>query len=217
MIWELLWVGTCDKDNEWRHVCSRAGVVSHSVIQGMTWATVMTKWKYRCPTEWTSVLSNTGSLRIVASWGSTAIMLWSFLVCILCRLRPAAIFAQDKQFAEQQNSWISIFLCLQIQNLLNSVHSEAFEIKAVQVSTVDAFQGAEKEIIVLSCVRTRQMGFIDSEKRMNVALTRAKRHLLIVGNLACLSKNRLWGRVIHHCKGTFFLYFQKYVAHLFKW
>ncbi|XP_071664282.1 5'-3' DNA helicase ZGRF1 isoform X2 [Patagioenas fasciata] len=88
-----------------------------------------------------------------------------------------------------------------IQNLLSGVQSEAFEIKAVQVSTVDAFQGAEKEIIVLSCVRTRQFGFIDSEKRMNVALTRAKRHLLIVGNLACLSKNRLWGRVICHCKG----------------
>ncbi|KAM6120158.1 LOW QUALITY PROTEIN: 5'-3' DNA helicase ZGRF1 [Pterocles gutturalis] len=87
-----------------------------------------------------------------------------------------------------------------IQNLLSSVHSEAFETKAVQVSTVDAFQGAEKEIVVLSCVRTRQIGFID--KRMNVALTRAKRHLLIVGNLACLSKNRLWGRVIHHCKGN---------------
>ncbi|NXQ89296.1 ZGRF1 protein, partial [Nyctibius grandis] len=88
-----------------------------------------------------------------------------------------------------------------IRNLLSSIHSEAFEVKAIQVSTVDAFQGAEKEIIVLSCVRTRQMGFIDSEKRMNVALTRAKRHLLIVGNLACLSRNRLWGRVIHHCKG----------------
>lgn len=73
--------------------------------------------------------------------------------------------------------------------------------KAVQVSTVDAFQGAEKEIIVLSCVRTRQTGFTDSEKRMNVALTRAKRHLLIVGNLACLSKNRLYERVINHCKG----------------
>lgn len=95
--------------------------------------------------------------------------------------------------------------CLQIQNLLSGVHSEAFEIKAVQVSTVDAFQGAEKEIIVLSCVRTRQIGFIDSEKRTNVALTRAKRHLLIVGNLACLSRNRLWGRVIHHCKGNYFL------------
>ncbi|NXG81711.1 ZGRF1 protein, partial [Stercorarius parasiticus] len=88
-----------------------------------------------------------------------------------------------------------------IQNLLSGVHFEAFQVKAVQVSTVDAFQGAEKEIVVLSCVRTRQIGFIDSEKRMNVALTRAKRHLLIVGNLARLSKNRLWGRVIHHCKG----------------
>lgn len=70
---------------------------------------------------------------------------------------------------------------------------------------MDAFQGAEREIIVLSCVRTRQFGFIDSEKRMNVALTRAKRHLLIVGSLACLSRNKLWGRVIHHCKGNKFL------------
>uniref|UniRef100_A0A8C4Y1G9 5'-3' DNA helicase ZGRF1 n=1 Tax=Gopherus evgoodei TaxID=1825980 RepID=A0A8C4Y1G9_9SAUR len=88
-----------------------------------------------------------------------------------------------------------------IYNLLSAVHSDGLEIKAVQVSTVDAFQGAEKEIIVLSCVRTRQVGFIDSEKRMNVALTRGKRHLLIVGNLACLSKNKLWGCVIHHCEG----------------
>ncbi|XP_039921563.1 protein ZGRF1 isoform X2 [Hirundo rustica] len=88
-----------------------------------------------------------------------------------------------------------------IQNLLSGVHSEAFEVKPVQVSTVDAFQGAEREVIVLSCVRTRQFGFIDSERRMNVALTRAKRHLLIVGSLPCLSRNRLWGRVIHHCRG----------------
>ncbi|XP_053832147.1 protein ZGRF1 isoform X2 [Vidua macroura] len=88
-----------------------------------------------------------------------------------------------------------------IQNLLSGVHSEAFEVKSVQVSTVDAFQGAEREVIVLSCVRTRHFGFIDSEKRMNVALTRAKRHLLIVGSLPCLSRNRLWGRVIHHCRG----------------
>ncbi|NXU55923.1 ZGRF1 protein, partial [Turnix velox] len=88
-----------------------------------------------------------------------------------------------------------------IQNLLSGIQPEASQIKAVQVSTVDAFQGAEKEVVILSCVRTRQIGFIDSEKRMNVALTRAKRHLLIVGNLTCLSKNRLWGRVIQHCKG----------------
>ncbi|KAH0615930.1 hypothetical protein JD844_026579 [Phrynosoma platyrhinos] len=87
----------------------------------------------------------------------------------------------------------------QICNLLGAVQSDDSKIKAVQVSTVDAFQGAEKEIIVLSCVRTRQVGFIDSEKRVNVALTRGKRHLLIVGNLNCLRKNKVWGNVIRHC------------------
>ncbi|XP_057165995.1 protein ZGRF1 isoform X5 [Ursus arctos] len=86
-------------------------------------------------------------------------------------------------------------------HLLGAVDFDHPDIKAVQVSTVDAFQGAEKEIIILSCVRTRQVGFIDSEKRMNVALTRGRRHLLIVGNLACLRKNQLWGRVIQHCEG----------------
>ncbi|XP_055443960.1 5'-3' DNA helicase ZGRF1 isoform X7 [Bubalus kerabau] len=86
-------------------------------------------------------------------------------------------------------------------HLLSAADFDHPNMKAVQVSTVDAFQGAEKEIIILSCVRTRQVGFIDSEKRMNVALTRGRRHLLIVGNLACLRKNRLWGRVIQHCEG----------------
>ncbi|KAM9699627.1 5'-3' DNA helicase ZGRF1 isoform 4-T8 [Dama dama] len=86
-------------------------------------------------------------------------------------------------------------------HLLSAVDFDHPDMKAVQVSTVDAFQGAEKEIIILSCVRTRQVGFIDSEKRMNVALTRGRRHLLIVGNLACLRKNRLWGHVIQHCEG----------------
>ncbi|MBZ3876534.1 Protein ZGRF1 [Sciurus carolinensis] len=87
-------------------------------------------------------------------------------------------------------------------HLLSAVDFDHPNIKSVQVSTVDAFQGAEKEIIILSCVRTRQVGFIDSEKRMNVALTRGRRHLLIVGNLACLRKNRLWGHVIQHCEGS---------------
>jgi superfamily I DNA and/or RNA helicase len=45
----------------------------------------------------------------------------------------------------------------------------------LQVSTVDAFQGAEKELIVLSTIRTNHIGFIDDPRRINVALTRSKR------------------------------------------
>ncbi|XP_036892218.1 protein ZGRF1-like [Sturnira hondurensis] len=92
----------------------------------------------------------------------------------------------------------------QVCKLCHSLRAVALDqpsLRAVQVSTVDAFQGAEREVIILSCVRTRQVGFIDSERRVNVALTRGRRHLLIVGNLACLRRNRLWGRVIQHCEG----------------
>lgn len=111
------------------------------------------------------------------------------------------------------SSWRCCLHCMilvifppQVCHLLSAVDFDHPNMKAVQVSTVDAFQGAEKEIIILSCVRTRQVGFIDSEKRMNVALTRGRRHLLIVGNLACLRKNRLWGRVIQHCEGKTKMY-----------
>ncbi len=45
----------------------------------------------------------------------------------------------------------------------------------LQVSTVDAFQGSEKEVIIVTCVRTTRLGFIDSPKRLNVTLTRARR------------------------------------------
>ncbi|TPX35866.1 hypothetical protein SmJEL517_g01695 [Synchytrium microbalum] len=71
----------------------------------------------------------------------------------------------------------------------------------VQVSTVDAFQGAEKSVIILSTVRTENIGFIDETRRVNVALTRAKRHLFVLGNAGLLSRSRLWSRVINdHCK-----------------
>lgn len=38
------------------------------------------------------------------------------------------------------------------------------EMTGVQVSTVDAFQGGERDVIILSCVRTHSLGFIDSDK-----------------------------------------------------
>ncbi|XP_068706006.1 5'-3' DNA helicase ZGRF1-like isoform X2 [Montipora foliosa] len=85
-------------------------------------------------------------------------------------------------------------------NLTASRASSHAELKAIQISTVDAFQGGEKDIIILSCVRTDHIGFIDCDRRTNVALTRAKRHLVIIGNLKMLSCNTLWGKVIDHCR-----------------
>jgi superfamily I DNA and/or RNA helicase len=61
------------------------------------------------------------------------------------------------------------------------------------VSTVDAFQGAEKNIIIVSvCRSSSPSSFVSSPQRMNVALTRAKRHLVVVGDGSALQTNALW-------------------------
>jgi hypothetical protein len=80
---------------------------------------------------------------------------------------------------------------------------------SVQVCSVDAFQGGEKMIIILSTgkfnlliiVRTRYIGFLASERRTNVAITRAKNHLIIVGNEGLLGKHRPWSQIVEMCEG----------------
>jgi hypothetical protein len=71
-------------------------------------------------------------------------------------------------------------------------------LKGVKVSTVDAFQGGEREIIVLtSCRTTTNLSFIENKKRLNVALTRARRHLIIVGCQRALNTSEVWRIVIN--------------------
>ena len=64
----------------------------------------------------------------------------------------------------------------------------------IEVASVDAFQGREKEYIVLSCVRSSEkhgIGFLADPRRLNVALTRARFGLVILGNPRVLTKVRL--------------------------
>lgn len=74
--------------------------------------------------------------------------------------------------------------------------------RAIKVDTVDAFQGSEKELIIVSFVRSNdegQVGFLDNEARLNVSLTRAKKRLVLIGDWNTLiSGSELYEKLYEH-------------------
>ena len=71
----------------------------------------------------------------------------------------------------------------------------------VEIKSIDGFQGREKEVIVLSLVRANEneeIGFLRDKRRLNVAITRAKRKLIIVGDAKTLSVDRTYAKLIDY-------------------
>ena len=73
----------------------------------------------------------------------------------------------------------------------------------VEVHTVDGYQGREKEVILFSCVRSNSdgnVGFLADSRRLNVALTRAKRGLIVVGDPGTLRCDEDWAAWLEHVR-----------------
>ncbi|PRW39069.1 DNA-binding SMUBP-2 isoform B [Chlorella sorokiniana] len=69
----------------------------------------------------------------------------------------------------------------------------------LEISTVDGFQGREKEAIIISMVRSnpqKQVGFLADERRMNVAVTRARRHCALVADSDTVTADPFLQRLI---------------------
>ena len=66
------------------------------------------------------------------------------------------------------------------------------------INTVDGFQGQERDIILISMVRNNeegQIGFLRDLRRMNVAITRARMKLIVIGNSSTLCRNRFYAKL----------------------
>lgn len=72
------------------------------------------------------------------------------------------------------------------------------------VNTVDGFQGQERDIILISLVRANedgQIGFLSDLRRMNVAITRARMKLIILGNAATLTRHPFYRKLYAYIQG----------------
>lgn len=79
----------------------------------------------------------------------------------------------------------------QVAFLKRLIHSK---FPMIEISTVDGFQGREKEAIVLSLVRSNdkfEVGFLADNRRLNVAMTRPKKQLCVIGNMETLERSQV--------------------------
>ena len=135
----------------------------------------------------------------------------SLLEQTLCYLRPysiAIISPYSSQVRSMKNKMRSSHVISEDQK------DRKTRLLEIDVNTIDGFQGREKDIIIFSTVRSDitsnnynnnhhhnhhghgSIGFVSDERRLNVAITRAKRLLIIVGNSLTLSRDSTWNNLL---------------------
>ena len=73
--------------------------------------------------------------------------------------------------------------------------------RELEIDTVDGFQGREKEAVIISLVRSNrqgEIGFLADTRRMNVALTRARRKLIVIGDSSTLGGHEFYGAMLDY-------------------
>lgn len=73
----------------------------------------------------------------------------------------------------------------------------------IQVQTIDAFQGQERDVVMVSLVRSNErgeIGFLKDYRRLNVAMTRARKKLVVLGDSATLAGDDFFAAFVEHCQ-----------------
>jgi superfamily I DNA and/or RNA helicase len=103
-------------------------------------------------------------------------------------LLSSRLFPEDIGIISPYNQQVS-----RLKHVLNDYH--------VEIKSIDGFQGREKEVVIINLVRSNKegiIGFLSDYRRLNVALTRAKRKLIIIGNSSTLRSDSIYDSLIEN-------------------
>ncbi len=97
---------------------------------------------------------------------------------------------------------------LQAKRVKEALEDMEENAKEILVASTQKFQGQERQVIILSTVRSslggceggNDLGFLDSAQRFNVAVTRARSLLIVIGDHFLLQRNTCWGTLINQAR-----------------
>ncbi|CAL5207956.1 unnamed protein product [Lathyrus oleraceus] len=130
--------------------------------------------------------AGTGSLY---NEGEADIVLQHVFSLIYAGVSPKAIVVQSPYVAQVQL----------LRDMLDGVPEAA----GTEVSTIDSFQGREADAVILSMVRSNTLGavgFLGDSRRINVAITRARKHLAVVCDSSTICHNTFLARLMRHIR-----------------
>ncbi|KAK4765052.1 hypothetical protein SAY86_026142 [Trapa natans] len=121
--------------------------------------------------------------------GEADIAVQHVLSLVYSGVNPSAIAVQSPYVAQVQ--------------LLRDRLDEHPETGGVEVATIDSFQGREADAVIISMVRSNTLGavgFLGDSRRMNVAITRARKHVAIICDSSTICHNTFLARLLRHIR-----------------
>ncbi|KAK9142799.1 hypothetical protein Syun_012199 [Stephania yunnanensis] len=137
--------------------------------------------------KFTSVIRNMVLVTVVVTLAISAF--WQFRYLSNAGINPTNIAVQSPYVAQVQ--------------LLRERLDELPEAARVEIATVDSFQGREADAVIISMVRSNTLGavgFLGDSRRMNVAITRARKHVTIVCDSSTICHNTFLARLLRHIR-----------------
>jgi predicted DNA helicase len=96
---------------------------------------------------------------------------------------------------KEQREWL--------KDNIGEVEFDKTKLESLNVKTIDGFQGEERDVIYISLVRSnekQEIGFLNDLRRMNVAITRAKKKLVVIGDSSTIGASKFYNSFLEYCE-----------------